>query len=210
MKRKTLSVIKKKLSLTLVLVMITCGNQTILANENSLNYTPDTEFNNDSTLTEEEKIMLEMADELVESIKDEATYIGEPQFIEIEPSSEFFMSDIVTYSSVTNSNPLTSWVTFTVGHWGSYREYDGNRVAVSFQFFIDEAPLSSDYTTKIMFFSYGQQYWPNGSNYTNQQGTTCHFIVNNITPNKQSYRLRYETNAPYAVRVYVVALPFYV
>lgn len=185
---------KVVISTILAISMLVCSNIIAFASENSTNSLYNTNIDSD---------MQEMATELVNNIPSEAISIGKPQFIKLESS------DAIGTLSITHDNPLASWVTFSRSNWGAYREYDGNRIAISYKFVVP-SDSSSGYKVNLALFEYGQQYFSKGSVTASNQNEVYSFTAKNITPNTQSYRFWYESNTYTNVSVYVVAVPYYV
>lgn len=145
-----------------------------------------------------EEKLAQMKEDLIKSIEGEAKYIGEPQI------STFATSR----SLITHGSPLSSSVTISGNYWGAYREYDGNRIAVAFQFSSPSGDPNANLT--VGMFGYGQQYFSQGYTTAYNQNQSYSFVANDITPITQSYRLRYEPNTYENLNVYVVAIPYYV
>lgn len=194
MKKSNQKSTKIILSLILVLTLLFSASSTVLAVETPSINSNDVNIDSD---------MQEMATELINNIRSEATSIGNPQFIKLDSA------DNISTLSITHDNPLTSWVTFSRSNWGTYREYDGNRIAVSYKFVVP-SDSSSGYKVNLALFEYGQQYFSKGSATASNQNEVYSFTAKNITPNTQSYRFWYESNTYTNVSVYVVALPYYV
>lgn len=163
--------------------------------------------------TDTNSIYQKMAADLIKSVSKNAKSIGTPQFIEINTNGTTnekmgAVTPDSTLDLITNDNPLMQSLTFTVGYWGAYHEFDGNHVAVAYNFTCP-AGWNPAYYMQIGLFEWGQQYVTKEYVLGYNENQTYSFASSEIIPRTQSYRLRYESNTTQPINVFIVALPYY-